>query len=155
LAREIAEKQRDGYFTKLASGRTLGEALLTPCAIYSPFIENLFNEGVDARFLQPITGHGFGKIMRSKLPLRYVVENLPVPQEEFRFMQEVGPVDDEEAYRAWNMGVGLVVMAPERDRIKVGLAGEKSDLSVYVLGYTEKGPREVVLPTKNITYRPK
>ncbi len=155
LARKIAEKQKDGYFTKLPSGRTLGESLLTPTSIYSPFVENLFNEDVDVRYIQPITGHGFAKVMRKKMPLRYVIDNLPIPQEEFRFMKEVGPVEEEEAYRAWNMGVGLVVIAPEKDGIKVGLAGKKSGQGVYVLGFTEKGEREVVLSQKNIAYKPR
>lgn len=155
LARKIAEKQEKGYFTKLPSGRTLGETLLSPCALYSPFVESLFEEGADVRYIQPITGHGFAKIMRKKIPLRYVLENMPVPQEEFRFMQAVGPVDDEEAHRVWNMGVGLAIIAPEADRIRIGKAGKKSNLDVYVLGYTEKGEREVIIPQKNLVYRPK
>lgn len=155
LARKIAERQENGYFTRLPSGRTLGEALLTPCMIYTPFVEALFDAGVDVRYLQPITGHGFAKIMRKKASLRYVIDNLPVPQEEFRFMQSVGPVEDVEAYRAWNMGVGFVVIAPESDRIKFGEAAQKCGLTPYVIGFTEKGDREVVLTQKNIGYRPK
>ncbi len=155
LARKIAEKQENGYFTKLPSGRTLGEALLSPCTLYSPFVDSLLESGVDVRFLSPITGHGWAKIMRHKTSLRYVVDNLPVPQEEFRFIQAVGPVEDEEAYRAWNMGVGMVVIAPERDRIKVGQSAKNCSLTSYVLGYTEKGEREVVIGPKNITYKPR
>ncbi|MDP3026208.1 MAG: AIR synthase-related protein [Nanoarchaeota archaeon] len=155
LARKISEKPDRGYFTRLPSGRTIGEALLTPCTIYSPFVEALFEKEVDVRYIQPITGHGFAKIMRKKIPLKYVIYNLPVPQEEFRFMQSVGPVDDEEAYRVWNMGVGLVVIAPGSDRIKVGEAGKKCNLSTYVLGYTEKGDREVLITQKDISYKPR
>ncbi len=155
LARKIAEKQKKGYFTKLPSGRTLGEVLLTPCIIYSPFVESLFEEGADIRYIQPITGHGFAKIMREKIPLRYVIDNLHVPQEEFRFMQAVGPVGSEEAYRVWNMGVGLVVIAPEADKPKIKEAGRKCSLNVYALGFTEKGEREVLIPQENICYKPK
>ncbi len=155
LARKIAEKQEKDYFTRLPSGRTIGEALLTPCTIYSPFVEALFEQDADVRYIQPITGHGFAKIMREKIPLRYVIDNVPVPQEEFRFMREVGPVDDEEAYRVWNMGTGLVVIAPDLDRIKIGEAGKRCGHNVYVLGHTEKGKREVLITQKNIIYRPK
>jgi len=155
LARKIAEKQKKGYFTKLPSGRTLGEALLTPCTIYSPFVESMFEEEVDARYIQPITGHGFAKIMRKKIPLKYIIDNLPEPQEEFIFMQKAGPVDDKEAYRVWNMGVGLVVIAPYTDEFKMEKAGEKCNLKVYTLGFTEKGKREVRLSQKNICYKPK
>jgi len=154
LARKITEKQEKGYFTRLPSGRTLGEALLTPCVIYSPFVEALFENGVDVKYIQPITGHGFAKIMRKKMQLRYVINHLPEPPEEFKFMQKAGPVDDDEAHRVWNMGVGLVVIAPKEDWIKFGETAQNCNLNSYMLGYTEKGEREVVLAQKNISYKP-
>ena len=155
LARKIAEKQNGGYFTKLPSGRTLGEALLSPTVLYSPFVESLFDAGVDVRYIQPITGHGFAKVMRKRVPLRYVIDNLPQPQEEFTFLQQAGPVDDEEAYRVWNMSVGAVVMAPHADGDAVRRAGELNDLAIYELGHTEKGERSVVLTQKDITFLPR
>lgn len=155
LARKIIEKQKEGYFTRLPSGRTIGEALLTPCTIYSPFVESLFDEGADVRYIQPITGHGFAKIMRKKLPLRYSIESLPEPREEFRFLMEEGPVESEEAYRVWNMGVGLVVIAPSADASRIKKAGQKFHLAVYELGSTENGEREVVITQKGIVYKPK
>lgn len=153
LARKIAEKTEEGYFTRLPSRRTIGEALLTPTIIYSPLVEALLEAEVDIRYMQPITGHGWAKIMRKKnKPLRYVIDNVPEPQEEFTFLQERGPVDDEEAYKTWNMGVGFAVIAPEDDRIRwIGLA---NNFDVFKLGHIEKGEREVVIPKKNITYRP-
>ena len=89
------------------------------------------------------------------MQLRYIIENLPKSQEEFTFMQGLGPVTDEEAYRAWNMGVGLVVIAPSGDSTRIKRAGEINNLVVYELGYTEKGEREVVITPKNIGYKPK
>jgi phosphoribosylformylglycinamidine cyclo-ligase len=159
LARKIAERTREGYFTKLPSGRTIGVALLAPTFIYSPFVEALFEEGVDVRYMQPITGHGWAKIMRKEKSLRYVVENVPEPmpgsQEVFEFLQENGPVDDEEAYKTWNMGIGWVVIAPGDDARGVGRAGRKYGLSTFRLGSVEKGDREVVIAPKNIAYKPK
>jgi len=155
LARKIAEKTREGYFTKLPSGRTIGHALLTPTTIYSPFIEALFEEQVNVRYMQPITGHGWAKIMRERKSLRYIIENLPKPLEEFKFLQENGPVNDEEAYNTWNMGVGFVVMAPRSDSSLVRRAAGKYGYHVHELGYVKKGEREVVITQKNITYRPK
>jgi phosphoribosylformylglycinamidine cyclo-ligase len=170
LAREIAEKiprgylsrtarkllgKPYGYFTRLPSGRTIGEALLTPTTLYSPLVEAMFEEGVDIRYMQPITGHGWAKIMRKDKQLRYVVEYVPEPQEEFRFLQELGPVDDEEAYKTWNMRVGWVVIAPNSDAGRIRKAVEKFGVGVYELGFVEKGEREVVIAPKNITYRPR
>jgi len=155
LTRKIAEKTEQGYFTRLPSGRTIGEALLTPTIIYSPLVEALFEEGVDVRYMQPITGHGWAKIMRNEKSLTYVIENVPEPQEVFKFLQENGPVDDEQAYRAWNMGVGWVVIAPHNDSVRVRSAGETNNLDVYELGSVEKGEREVVIAPKGITYKPR
>jgi len=155
LARKIAEKSKQGYFTRLPSGKTIGEALLTPTTIYSPLVEALANEGADIVYMQPITGHGFGKIMRKKKDLTYVIEYVPEPQEEFRFMQEVGPVDDEEAYRVWNMGIGWVLFAHSNESSKINRACKKSDHQLYELGPIQKGERQVVIPSKNIVYRPK
>jgi len=155
LTRKIAEKTREGYFAKLPSGRTIGEALLIPTIIYSPLVEALFDEGVDVRYMQPITGHGWAKILRSRKSLRYAIENVPEPQEEFRFLQENGPVDDEEAFKTWNMGVGWVAFAPNSDAGRVRRAGERNKLDVYELGSVEKGEREVVIAPKGITYKPR
>ncbi len=155
LARKIAEKTNDGYFTKLPSGKTIGETLLTPTMIYSPFVEELFDNGADVRYMQPITGHGWAKIMRKNKPLRYVIENLPEPQEEFRFLQETGPVDDEEAYKTWNMGIGWVVIAPNDEAADVRSAAEMNGMDVYELGYVEKGDREVIIAPLNMAYRPR
>lgn len=105
--------------------------------------------------MQPITGHGFGKIMRKRKDLTYVIEKVPEPQEEFRVMQERGPVDNEEAYRVWNMGIGLVLFAHHNQSGKIKKAGGKSGLPVYEMGPVKKGERKVVIPSKEITYRPK
>lgn len=156
LARRIVEERKlpDGYFTRLPSGRTFGEALLTPTHIYAPLVEALFEEGVDVRFMQPITGHGWAKIMRHKAkPLKYVIEQVPEPQEEFALMREAGPVDTAEAYRVWNMRVGWVVFAPAQDAGRVSRACGRCGLKSYELGHTESGEREVVIAPLNLTYR--
>jgi len=155
LARKIAEKSPKGYFTELSDGRTIGEALLTPTIIYSPLVEALAEEEADIVYMQPITGHGFGKIMRKRKDLTYVVENLPEPQEEFRFMQEKGPVNNEEAFSVWNMGVGLVLFAHNSQATKIGKACRKCNHEVYELGETKDGERQVVIPSIDVTYKPK
>jgi len=156
LARKIAsEKCKEGYFTRLPSGRTFGEALLTPTVIYAPFVEKLSGLGTDVRYMPNITGHGWAKIMRKKRDLTYIIESIPEPQEEFRFMQEQGPVDDEQAYKTWNMGIGWVVFAPASEKRRIEIAGATNNLKVYELGHVEKGERAVVIAPKNIIYKPR
>lgn len=155
LARKIADKLPKGYFTALSSGKTFGHALLMPTIIYSPVVETMFDEGVDIRFMQPITGHGWAKIMRHKKPFRYAIEFVPEPQEEFKLMQESGPVSDEEAYKTWNMGVGWVVFAPKMDAQRIEAACQRHGLRSYELGEVKSGDRQVVLAPIDITYRPR
>ncbi len=128
LPREIIEKTEGGYFAELPSGRTIGEALLTPTTIYSPFVESLFENGVDVRYMQPITGYGWAKIMRKNKQLTYLIENVPEPQEEFSFLQEMGEVNNEEAYKTWNMGIGWVFMTPNNDSAPIKNVGKKMGL---------------------------
>src|SRR5690606_24718639 len=56
----------------------------------------------------------------------------------FRVIQDIGPVEEQEMYRAFNMGIGMMMIVPEEeaqeilDRLKV--LGENA----YLLGVVEK-----------------
>ena len=119
LAREIAEKLPNGYLTKLSDGRTYGEALLDPTIIYVPLIEDCSNEGVEIHYAVNITGHGWRKLMRATQPFAYIIDHIPVPHPVFSFIQEHGPVDDQEAYANLNMGAGFALYVRESDVAKL------------------------------------
>jgi phosphoribosylformylglycinamidine cyclo-ligase len=119
FAREIAEKLPKGYLTKLSDGRLYGEALLDPTTIYVPLVEDCFNEGVDIHYAVNITGHGWRKLMRATQPFAYIIDHIPVPHPVFSFIQEHGPVDDQEAYANLNMGAGFALYVRESDVRKV------------------------------------
>ena len=119
LAREIAGKLPNGYLTKLGDGRLYGEALLDPTTIYVPLVEDCFNEGVDIHYAVNITGHGWRKLMRATQPFAYIIDHIPVPHPVFSFIQEHGPVDDQEAYANLNMGAGFALYVRESDVRKI------------------------------------
>ncbi len=119
LAREIAGKSPDGYLSKLSDGRPYGEALLDPTTIYVPLVEGCLNEGVDIHYAVNVTGHGWRKLMRARETFAYVIDRIPAPQPVFSFMQEYGPVDDQEAYANLNMGAGFALYVREGDVKKV------------------------------------
>ena len=156
-ARKIAEKLPDGFFTELSNGKTLGEELLTPTHIYSRTVMELF-EFMDIKFLQPITGHGWRKIMRARKPFTYVIENVPEPplifQELIGFGKDLGfDVSDEENYQVWNMGVGYIIIAKERDFVDtIRKITKRYNIEAYELGYVKKGERKVIIKPKNIVY---
>jgi len=119
LAREIASKLPRGYLSELSDGRPYGEALLDPTTIYVPLIEDCFNEGVHIHYAVNITGHGWRKLMRATQSFAYVIDHIPVPHPVFSFIQEHGPLDDQEAYANLNMGAGFALYMGEGDVKKV------------------------------------
>jgi len=149
LARAIVEKSPEGYTTKLPNGEMIGEALLKPTKIYTGLIEDLFKAGVEIHYIIPVTGHSYQKIARSKLkPFTYKIEFLPEPQPEFAWLQEIGPVTKKEAYRTWNMGIGMVIVVPSEYEEAIAPISRKHGIEYHVLGKVEEGPRQVVMPFK-------
>jgi phosphoribosylformylglycinamidine cyclo-ligase len=97
-------------------GRTLGEEMLEPTRIYSLALIELA-ETVEVKGLAHITGGGFyDNIPRCMSPgTRALIRRgaWPVPPV-FRVIQEIGPVDEAEMYRVFNMGIGMVaIVAPD------------------------------------------
>ncbi|NWG01461.1 MAG: phosphoribosylformylglycinamidine cyclo-ligase [Syntrophaceae bacterium] len=134
LAREVAGKLPKGYLTTLTDGRTYGEALLDPTIIYVPFVEDCFNEGVKIHYAVNITGHGWRKLMRAPQSFAYIIEHIPVPQPVFSFIQEHGPVDDQEAYANFNMGAGFALYVRESDVSKVLTIASRLGISALRAG---------------------
>jgi phosphoribosylamine--glycine ligase/phosphoribosylformylglycinamidine cyclo-ligase len=94
-------------------GRPLGETLLAPHRSYLPAVKKLWAAGVDIKALAHITGGGFF----DNLP-RVIPDNVGVQLDRaawevppiFRLIQRMGHVDEQEMYRVFNMGMGLVVI---------------------------------------------
>jgi len=98
-------------------GKTLGDALLEP---HRPYHRVLAPHLARIKGLAHITGGGFpGNVPRtlpSGLGARIDRTAWPVPPL-FRLIQNEGNVDDEEMYRVFNMGIGMVVItSPEASR---------------------------------------
>ncbi len=120
LARKIFFEQErlrvDSYVESL--GRTAAEELLRPHRNYLPIVKELVQSD-DLHAMAHITGGGITENLDRVLPsnLDGAVERgswevLPV----FRFLRERGQVDDEEMYRTFNMGIGLILVVA-KDRL--------------------------------------
>ena len=145
LAREIAEKLPNGYLTKLSDGRTYGEALLDPTLIYVPLVEDCLNENIEVHYAVNITGHGWRKLMRPTQPFAYIVDRIPAPQPVFSFLQEHGPVDDQEAYGNLNMGAGFALYVREEDAAKVLAVARSLGMVASHAGHIEASKNRRVL----------
>jgi phosphoribosylformylglycinamidine cyclo-ligase len=98
-------------------GETVGAALLRPHRSYLPAIAPLLDRGW-IKGMAHITGGGVTENLPRTLPdgLTFSLDrdSWSVPPL-FRWLQRAGQIDDTEMFRAFNMGVGLVLVASPSD----------------------------------------
>ena len=108
-------------------GKTVADELLTPTRIYVRSIMNLLRD-FNVSGIAHITGGGLLENIPRVLPngCKAVVrkESWQVP-EIFEIIQRGGNIDETEMFRTFNMGIGMVIMVPEReaDDILIRLSG--------------------------------
>jgi len=93
-------------------GKTLGEELITPTRIYVKTILSLLEE-VKVKGMSHITGGGIIENLQRILPegLGAVINTAAVEiPPVFKLLQELGRVETNEMYRAFNMGIGYAVV---------------------------------------------
>jgi len=111
-------------------GCTIGEELLRVHRSYLPVVEPLLEAGL-VKGLAHITGGGITENLPRILPAgtsALVDKSAWAPNAVFRYLQRVGGVPEDDMYRAFNMGIGMIVAcaADDADRVTVMLqsAGE-------------------------------
>lgn len=127
-------------------GRTVGEELLEPTRIYVRAMKLLLQhypvKRRVVRGLAHITGEGLeGNIPRVLPPGRRVFLNKgswEMPKV-FPWLQRLGPVDEEEMFRVFNMGIGFVVIAGQyyAESIQRQLNDER--VPTYIIGEVREG----------------
>jgi phosphoribosylformylglycinamidine cyclo-ligase len=132
-------------------GAMLGDVLIEPTRIYvRPLIRLLSKYKVKrvVHGMAHITGGGLVGNIPRVLPkdCNAVIKKSSWPRHEiFTFLQELGPVEEEEMFRVFNMGIGFVLVVAEdfADSItrKLTKFGEK----VYKIGRITSGTGKVVL----------
>ncbi len=120
---------------------------LTPSRIYTKKILKLhggFGEKsyVELKGVANITGGGIpgklGRVLGAK-KLGAELNDLLYPPEIMKQMQEWGNVSDEEAYKTWNMGNGMIVVVSEKECQKtLDKLGKIGDYSQIVGNVTKK-----------------
>lgn len=134
LARKILEDNYgEDWHKEDYNGKNLGELVLEPSKIYSKLICKLnggFSDEPKAEIsgVVHITGGGIpGKLGRILRPsgLGADLSDLFEPCEFMTHLQEIGDVSDEEAYKTWNMGQGMLVITTEPEKV-IALAMENN-----------------------------
>lgn len=128
-------------------GSTVGQALLKPHVSYLGPLKDLLDSGM-IRGLAHITGGGLTDNIPRILPAGTAVEIrqgtwpvLPI----FKLMQQIGSVSDEEMYRSFNMGVGMVIVCRRADAAKLRRHFEQRGDECYEIGRVVAGEKEVLM----------
>jgi phosphoribosylformylglycinamidine cyclo-ligase len=119
-------------------GATLADVLLEPHANYVAPIRRALDAHIPIKGMAHITGGGLLENTPRILPsgLGAVIDRTAwKPQEIFTWMQKLGHLPDEEMHRVFNMGIGLVVIAPPGHH--AALAATFSPFAVSELGRVE------------------
>lgn len=144
LIRHIMAKSRLSPDLPFAGGKTLKDALLVPTRIYTRPVRLFFEAGVILGCAN-ITGGGLVENVPRMLKegLAAVIQRTWTLPKLFRFFMEKGKVPEQEAYRVWNMGVGMVVIVQARKEKDFLDLSRKIRQRVFPLGYLERGEKRV------------
>ena len=122
LVRHILQRQHgEAWHTVPIGTTTLGALALQPSRIYAAAVVDMLGgvhgePQVELHGVVHVTGGGvpgkLGRLLRRIHLGAEITDPLP-PGPLLAYLQEHGPVRDEEAYRAWNMGQGMLLLTPQ------------------------------------------
>jgi phosphoribosylformylglycinamidine cyclo-ligase len=145
---ERAKLRIDDYLEDL--GKPLAEELLTPTKIYVKSVLNVLR-GFEVKGIVHVTGGGFIDNIPRVLPSRSSAQIRKgawgVPPV-FRFIQDIGKIEDTEMYRTFNMGIGMVLVVSPKDADDVMLRLKGLKESAEIIGHIEsraKGGEPVII----------
>jgi phosphoribosylformylglycinamidine cyclo-ligase len=127
-------------------GRTVAQELLRPTRIYVKPVLALLRGGAPVRAMAHVTGGGLTGNLPRVLPpgCRALIRRgtWPVP-EVFRWLQGRGRVDGAEMFRVFNMGIGFVLVVPERRAAGVLARLWRERVPAFRIGEIRRGSRGV------------
>jgi phosphoribosylformylglycinamidine cyclo-ligase len=128
---------------------TVGELLLRPTTIYTRAVRGVlsyYKVKSVVHGIAHITGGGIFENLDRILPpgVGVTIDRgswpvLPV----FNWLQQLGDVDDDEMYRVFNMGVGLMLVVSPYYAESIQQQLAKSGLESWVIGRAVEGDRDV------------
>ena len=147
---DVAGLSVDSELDEVEAGATVGELLLRPHRSYlrtlSPLLE--WGAGGGVRGLAHITGGGLTDNLPRVLPparSAQVERSSWVVPPLFRYLQRAGDVSDDDMFRTFNMGIGMVVVcsADDEDEVRSRIAATGESEAV-VMGRITEGDGQVV-----------
>ncbi len=136
LIRKVLRDNKIGFSDYIEELKTtVAELLLTPTRIYVKELKRIKSE-IKVKAVAHITGGGIpGNLIRI-LPegFKAVIEKSHIPKSPaFEWIQGLGKVPEEEMFRTFNMGVGMIIITDSTQPVK----------GAFKLGFIEKGDKSV------------
>ena len=136
LARYILQQNSLTFSDKFDDKKTLGEELLTPTKIYVKSCLSAIKTS-KIKALAHITGGGLienlPRVLSPNVEAKIDYNSWQKP-EIFNFLQKLGKVEDQEMYRTFNCGIGMVLVVDKNDALEVKTILEKHHETVYIIG---------------------
>ncbi|MHB8253158.1 MAG: phosphoribosylformylglycinamidine cyclo-ligase [Acidiferrobacter sp.] len=145
LIRSVLKRVDCDLSTRLGT-QTLEDILLTPTRIYVKSLLAL-QALVDVHAMAHITGGGLpGNVPRVILPSQRAVIDKSAWQWPtiFSWLQEGGNIPEEEMYRTFNCGIGMVVIVGAQETAQAMRILREQGEDPLLLGHIETGPGEFV-----------
>ena len=122
-------------------GRSLGDELLEPTAIYTPLVLDLARDGV-IHAAAHVTGGGLvenvPRVMPAGLHADIDWRSWPVPAV-FDLVAEASGAGDEELRRTFNLGVGMALVVPAQRTAQVISRGKAGGFESFEIGRVARG----------------
>ena len=119
IAFDVARLQAGSVVPEL--GMSIGEALLAPHRSYLPVMGPLLDEKI-VKGMAHITGGGITDNLPRVLPSgtsAAIDRRAWTPPALFQWLQRTGDVPDDDMFRTFNMGIGLIVVCAARDESRL------------------------------------
>lgn len=148
LARKVLfEKgflQIDSYHEEM--GTSIGNLLIEPTKIYVKIILELIKTA-EIKGLAHITGGGLieniPRVLSEGLCAEINTKSFPKPGI-FEFIQKIGEIEKEEMYRVFNMGIGMAIIADEKEVEKIINKCNAMEEEIYIIGKIKKGETTII-----------
>lgn len=126
---------------------SLGEELLVPTKIYVQPILHI-SEKYKILGIAHITGGGIIENIPRVLPegvsIQIDQKSWPKPYI-FSLIQKEGKISNEEMYRTFNMGIGMILIVSDNEALKITEELELIDCDSYIIGKVIKGNKQIII----------
>ncbi len=128
------------------NGESVGEALIKPHICYYPAIRQAMQEKLSLDGIAHITGGGLydnvPRILPADVDVVFDSSVLPIPPI-FKVLVHRGNVDPVEAYRVFNMGVGMVWFMPREQADRAVAICRENGFTADIMGEVVPGKKSV------------